>query len=64
MKGQFEIVTKYGNCLHACDDLLFTRQTIHSVAAKHGVKATFIPKLFPNQGKIQKFKEKRKYLKK
>ncbi|KAL1920352.1 uncharacterized protein VTP21DRAFT_729, partial [Calcarisporiella thermophila] len=43
--GQFEIATKYNECLKAVDDLVFTRQTIYAVAENNGVKATLLPRL-------------------
>ncbi|KAL1914320.1 uncharacterized protein VTP21DRAFT_9013 [Calcarisporiella thermophila] len=47
--GQFEIATKYDECLKAVDELVFTRQTIYAVAENNGVKATLLPKLSPLQ---------------
>mmetsp|Transcript_458 Transcript_458/g.936 ORF Transcript_458/g.936 Transcript_458/m.936 type:complete len:688 (+) Transcript_458:98-2161(+) len=44
--GQFEVVTTYAPVMQACDRLMYTREAIHAVAIKHGLRACFLPKLF------------------
>jgi glutamine synthetase len=44
--GQYEIVTGPLPPIEAVDTLVFTRDTIYNVAAKHGVRATLYPKVF------------------
>lgn len=43
-KGQFEIALKYVLCTLAADKLIYAREIIKSVARKHGLLATFLPK--------------------
>ncbi|CAD6205249.1 unnamed protein product [Miscanthus lutarioriparius] len=43
-KGQFEIALKYILCTLAADKLIYARETIKSIARKHGLLATFLPK--------------------
>ncbi|CAN6299212.1 unnamed protein product [Urochloa humidicola] len=43
-KGQFEVALKYILCTLAADNLIYARETIKSVARKHGLLATFLPK--------------------
>ncbi|XP_006662411.2 protein fluG [Oryza brachyantha] len=43
-KGQFEIALKYVLCSLAADKLIYAREIIKSVARKHGLLATFLPK--------------------
>ncbi|KAL5230331.1 hypothetical protein ABZP36_029107 [Zizania latifolia] len=43
-KGQFEVALKYVLCTLAADQLIYAREIIKSVARKHGVMATFLPK--------------------
>lgn len=43
-KGQFEIALGYTACTSAADNLIYTREVIRSVARKHGLLATFMPK--------------------
>ncbi|KAJ1295341.1 hypothetical protein BS78_01G216300 [Paspalum vaginatum] len=43
-KGQFEIALKYILCTLAADKLMYAREIIKSVARKHGLLATFLPK--------------------
>ncbi|KAG9288294.1 hypothetical protein G9A89_021325 [Geosiphon pyriformis] len=47
--GQFELVTGPYPALESVDKLVLTRSTISGVAAKHGMKATFIPKFLADQ---------------
>ncbi|KAJ3775713.1 hypothetical protein FB446DRAFT_724347 [Lentinula raphanica] len=44
--GQYEMVTGPLPPLEACDALIYTREIITNVAAKHGVHATFAPRPF------------------
>ncbi|KAH9947838.1 FLU1-II [Amylocystis lapponica] len=43
--GQYEVVTGPLPPLEAADAVVFTRETIYNVAAKHGLRATFAPRL-------------------
>ncbi|KAI5395746.1 hypothetical protein KIW84_062068 [Lathyrus oleraceus] len=43
-KGQFELVLGHTICAKAADSLVYTRETIRSIARKHDLLATFIPK--------------------
>ncbi|CAK8571474.1 unnamed protein product [Lathyrus sativus] len=43
-KGQFELVLGHTICAKAADNLVYTRETVRSIARKHGLLATFIPK--------------------
>lgn len=43
-KGQFEIALKHASCILAADKLIYAREVIKSVARKHGLLATFVPK--------------------
>ncbi|EIE21810.1 glutamine synthetase/guanido kinase, partial [Coccomyxa subellipsoidea C-169] len=43
--GQFEVVTTHDDALQAADGVLLAREAITSVAAKHGLVASFLPKL-------------------
>ncbi|KAI7998544.1 Glutamine synthetase [Camellia lanceoleosa] len=43
-KGQFELALGYTLCSNAADNLIFTREVVRSVARKHGLVATFMPK--------------------
>ena len=47
--GQFEIVTDYGDVLSQADDFLIRKEIIQSVAHRHGLYATFLPKYFRDQ---------------
>nr|GAT45763.1 glutamine synthetase guanidokinase [Mycena chlorophos] len=44
--GQYEVVTGPLTPLDAADALIFTREIIVQVAAKHGLRATFLPRPF------------------
>lgn len=46
--GQYEVVTGPLSPLDAADTLIFTREIITHVAAKHGLHATFAPRPFMN----------------
>ncbi|KAL0724961.1 hypothetical protein Bca4012_039560 [Brassica carinata] len=43
-KGQFEVSLGHTDAFHAADNLVYTREVIRSVARKHGLLATFVPK--------------------
>ncbi|XP_028789438.1 protein fluG [Neltuma alba] len=45
-KGQFEVILSYSTCTEAADQLIYTREVIKSIARKHGLLATFMPKCF------------------
>ncbi|KAL6585412.1 hypothetical protein OROMI_002056 [Orobanche minor] len=42
--GQFEVALGYTICETAADNLVYTHEVIRSVARKHGLLATFVPK--------------------
>lgn len=44
--GQQEIVCRYADALQACDNQVMFREAARSIAQKHGVTATFMPKPF------------------
>ncbi|KAH9005913.1 glutamine synthetase/guanido kinase [Lactarius hatsudake] len=44
--GQYEVVTGPLPPLEAADAVVFTRETIVNVAAKHGLRATFAPRVY------------------
>ncbi|XP_010412750.1 PREDICTED: protein fluG [Camelina sativa] len=43
-KGQFELSLGHTVASHAADNLVYTREVVRSVARKHGLLATFVPK--------------------
>ncbi|CAN6580955.1 unnamed protein product [Malus baccata var. baccata] len=43
-KGQFEMALGHTACMHAADNLIYTREVIRAIARKHGLLATFMPK--------------------
>ncbi|CAI0469345.1 unnamed protein product [Linum tenue] len=43
-KGQLEIALAHTTCSNAADNLIYAREVIRSVARKHGLMATFVPK--------------------
>jgi glutamine synthetase len=47
--GQFEIVTEYGPALEAADNLIYRKETINAIARLNNFKASFLPKIFPDQ---------------
>lgn len=51
--GQFEFVTDPYDPLTAADNLVRTRETIYSIAAKYDRKATLAPKVFADYGKTE-----------
>ncbi|OSD07879.1 FLU1-II protein [Trametes coccinea BRFM310] len=46
--GQYEVITGPLPPLEAADALVFTRETIYNIANKHGLRATFAPRLHSN----------------
>jgi len=48
MAGQYEVVTGPLPPLEAADAVVFTHETIVNIAAKHGLRATFAPRVFPD----------------
>lgn len=44
--GQFEVVISYADPLSTADHAVVCRETIAAVAKKHGLQATFLPKVF------------------
>ncbi len=44
--GQQEITVKYNNALKACDNQIIFRETVRAIADKHGLTASFLPKIF------------------
>jgi glutamine synthetase len=47
--GQHEISVRYTHALAAADRQLAFRETVHAVAARHGLKASFLPKVFADR---------------
>ena len=47
--GQYEINFKYSDVLNGCDNLQIYRHVVKSVARKHNLFASFMPKPFPNK---------------
>jgi glutamine synthetase len=46
--GQFEMNWEYDNCLRTADKHAFFKYMVKSIAEKHGLRATFMPKPFMN----------------
>ena len=46
--GQFEMNWEYDNCLRTADKHAFFKYMVKSLAEKHGLRATFMPKPFMN----------------
>ncbi|KAJ6407515.1 hypothetical protein OIU84_010911 [Salix udensis] len=44
-KGQFELAIGHTTCPLSADNLIYTREVIRAIARKHGLLATFVPKL-------------------
>lgn len=44
--GQHEITIKYTDALNACDNQIAFRETVRAIASKHGLVASFLPKIF------------------
>jgi glutamine synthetase len=47
--GQQEISFRYSDVLQAADRQIAFRETVHAVAARHGLKASFLPKVFADK---------------
>eukprot|EP01129_Flabellula_baltica_P015584 TRINITY_DN7999_c0_g1_i1.p1 TRINITY_DN7999_c0_g1~~TRINITY_DN7999_c0_g1_i1.p1 ORF type:complete len:456 (+),score=88.90 TRINITY_DN7999_c0_g1_i1:30-1370(+) len=48
-KGQFEVVINYSDPLTTADNEFYFKEAVCAVADKHGMKAVFLPKMFPDQ---------------
>ncbi len=46
--GQFELPVRCAPALAAADQQVAFRETVGAVAARHGLRASFVPKIFPN----------------
>lgn len=46
--GQHEITMKYTDVLKAADNQIIFRETVKASALKHGLQASFLPKIFPD----------------
>ena len=46
--GQHEITMKYTDARKAADNQIIFRETVKAVALKHGLRASFLPKVFPD----------------
>ncbi|MFQ5974201.1 MAG: type III glutamate--ammonia ligase, partial [Alphaproteobacteria bacterium] len=46
--GQFEMNWEYADCLTTADRHAFFKYMVKTIAEKHGLRATFMPKPFPN----------------
>src|SRR5258708_28558031 len=53
--GQYEIITGPLPPLEAADAVVFTRETIINIAAKHGLHATFSPRVYSNSCNLSIF---------
>lgn len=47
--GQHEITVRYASALQACDHQITFRETVRAVAHKHGLRASFLPKIFADK---------------
>lgn len=47
--GQHEMSIRHGAPLQAADRQIVFRETVHAVAGRHGLKASFVPKIFPDK---------------
>jgi glutamine synthetase len=47
--GQHEISVRYAQALTAADRQIAFRETVHAVVARHGLKASFLPKVFEDR---------------
>jgi glutamine synthetase len=47
--GQHEITIRYASALQACDHQITFRETVRAVAQKHGLRTSFLPKIFPDK---------------
>jgi len=46
--GQFEMPIRYAEALAAADHQVIFRETVRAVASRHGICASFVPKIFMN----------------
>ncbi len=47
--GQHEISIRYAEALQAADNQIVFRETVRAVAIEHGLKASFLPKIFADK---------------
>lgn len=47
--GQHELTIEFADALKASDNQISFRETVHAVAIKHGIKSSFLPKIFSDQ---------------
>lgn len=47
--GQHEITVRYTNALAAADRQIVFRETVRATALRHGLRASFLPKVYPDQ---------------
>ncbi|MDD1726034.1 MAG: glutamine synthetase [Euryarchaeota archaeon] len=47
--GQQEITVRYASALQACDHQITFRETVRAVAQKHGLRASFLPKILADK---------------
>jgi glutamine synthetase len=47
--GQQELSVRHTDALGAADRQIIFRETVHAVAARHGLKASFLPKIFADK---------------
>lgn len=47
--GQMEVSVNHRSPMRAADQQITIRETVHAVAHRHGLMATFLPKPFPNR---------------
>lgn len=47
--GQFEMPIRYAEALRAADNQIVFRETVRAVAHRHGLIASFVPKIFPDK---------------
>lgn len=47
--GQQEITIRYTSPLQSANNQIIFRETVRAVAKKHGIMASFLPKIFPNK---------------
>jgi glutamine synthetase len=47
--GQFEMPIRYAEALRAADNQIIFRETVRAVARRHGLIASFVPKIFPDK---------------
>jgi glutamine synthetase len=47
--GQFELPVRYAEALRAADQQIVFRETVRACAARHGLLASFAPKIYPDK---------------